>query len=156
MNRKKSLSFLLLGLGIGIILTNLIYYVNPKIEYQNLSDEEIVEKAKELGMVFLKDSIQIDNIKEETSHIEEDYTDESKEEQVEEEQTEVEFKILQGQSLETIAENLYSAGLIDDVYGFVNYCKEKGMTRRFRVGTYNLVSGMDYEALLTTLIKKDS
>lgn len=64
MNRKMKLSFLLLGLGIGILSTNFIYYINPKVEHKDLKDEEIIEQAKDLGMVFVKDTIQIENLEE--------------------------------------------------------------------------------------------
>ena len=50
-------SFILLGVGIGIILTNIIYSINPNIEYRDYSKEEIIEEAASLGMVFIKDTI---------------------------------------------------------------------------------------------------
>ena len=36
--------FLLLGIGIGIILTNTIYAFNPSIKYRDYSREEIIAK----------------------------------------------------------------------------------------------------------------
>lgn len=240
---KMKLSFLLLGLGIGILLTNFIYYINPKVEYKELKNEEIIERAKDLGMVFVKDTIELENHVEDKNlpseedyieennieederlHLEEDYTrvdnmkvekkslpekayvkadniEEKKrsssteaqdkgdameednnlplendpieedntgeneipsseeintEESNEKSQDIIVFRITKGQSLTAIAKNLYSAGVIDNVNGFVNYSKEKGKAPFFQVGTYNLAVGMDYETLVNILTKKDS
>lgn len=146
MGRKIKLSYILLGLGIGIILTNFIYYISPRIEYRDLSDDEIIEKAKDLGMVFVKDAIQVDKVEDDYK---DDYIDESNEEELEE----IVFKVEEGQNLTNIAENLYRLGLIDDISSFINYCKERGITSRLRVGTYKLTTGMDYETLVKILTK---
>ena len=53
--------YILLGFGIGIIFTSTVFILNPYIEYKDYSKEEIVEKAKELGMVFVKENIQVDS-----------------------------------------------------------------------------------------------
>lgn len=55
MSDKFKLPYLILGLGIGIIITNLLYSINPKVEYREYTEEEIVSLAKELGMVFVKE-----------------------------------------------------------------------------------------------------
>ena len=140
--RKDRLSFLLLGLGIGIILTNFVYYMVPNVEYRDLTDEEIVERAKELGMVFIKDAIEVNSSKDSVP--------------TEAELEEIVFKIEKGETLEIISDNLYNAGLIDDKDRFINYAEEKGMARSFRTGTYYLTKGMDYETLLMTLTNKNN
>lgn len=140
--RKDRLSFLLLGLGIGIILTNFVYYMVPNVEYRDLTDEEIVERAKELGMVFIKDAIEVNSSKDSVP--------------TEAESEEIVFKIEKGETLEIISDNLYNAGLIDDKDRFINYAEEKGMARSFRTGTYYLTKGMDYETLLKTLTNKNN
>ncbi|HHV46036.1 MAG TPA: endolytic transglycosylase MltG [Tissierellia bacterium] len=140
--RKDRLSFLLLGLGIGIILTNFVYYMVPNVEYRDLTDEEIVERAKELGMVFIKDAIEVNSSKDSVP--------------TEAESEEIVFKIEKGETLEIISDNLYNAGLIDDKDRFINYAEEKGMARSFRTGTYYLTKGMDYETLLMTLTNKNN
>lgn len=49
---------LLLGLGIGIIFSSIVFYVGfaalntPNIKNIELSDEQIIERAKKLGMTF--------------------------------------------------------------------------------------------------------
>ncbi len=165
MSSRIRLSYILLGLGIGILLTNFIYYIRPNVEYRNLSDDEIIEKAKDLGMVFVKDTIQIDkyneeNIDETIKEKEEDYIDEFKEEEekdyVAEPKEEILFKIEEGQNLKTIATNLYNIGLIDDTNSFISFCKEKNITTLFRVGTYKLTKGMDYETLIKILTKRST
>jgi|GEM_PF-628173 len=154
---KVKLSFLLLGLGIGIILTNFIYSVSPKVEYRDLTEEEIVDRAKELGMVYIKDTIEVNSPKEipEDNNIPVE-TEQEIETEIEIEPENIVFKIKNGEALETIAKNLYNAGLIDDINEFINYAKEKGLSKSLRVGTYNLNSDMDYETLVMILTKKNN
>ena len=63
MFNKTKFSYIILGLGIGILLTSMIYIFNPVVEYRDYSEEEIVELASELGMVFIKESIDTSDIK---------------------------------------------------------------------------------------------
>ena len=44
--------YYLKGLGMGIIITTIIMTVSCVIHNNNLSDQEIIEKAMELGMVM--------------------------------------------------------------------------------------------------------
>ncbi len=44
--------YYLKGLGMGIIITTLVMSVSCVIHNNNLSDEEIIEKAMELGMIM--------------------------------------------------------------------------------------------------------
>lgn len=162
MARKKKFSYLMLGLGIGIILTNFIHSINPKVEYVQLSDEDIIERATDLGMVFIKDVIDVDKPEEDGMLLEDEKKDEqevsTQSDEVDDEMEEFEevvFKINEGQSLITISKNLLDAGLIDDVDGFIEFVKEREMDKRFRVGTYKLNNGMDYETLLDILTKRN-
>ena len=59
--KKIKLTYLLLGMGIGVILVNSLYLLCPKIEYIDLSDEMIIDKAKELGYISLKENIMKEN-----------------------------------------------------------------------------------------------
>ena len=58
---KQRLPFILLGIGIGIILANIVYSFVPNVEYREYTDEEIIEQAKGLGMIFIKDNIEVSN-----------------------------------------------------------------------------------------------
>jgi len=139
---RHKFPYILLGIGIGILLTNIIYDFYPKVEYKEYSENEIIEKAKELGMVFLKDSIKVDNPIQ-------------NEKNIEDEQKRVQFVIEYGDYLKEIAENLYREGLIDDVDSFMKYVKDKGLDKKLRVGTYTLSTGMDYDEIINVLLKRE-
>lgn len=140
MSMKQKFPFVLLGVGIGIIITNTVYCLNPIVEYKEYTQEEIIEKAKDLGMVFVKESIDVDN------QSKEDYEEKSKE---------ISFVIEQGDNLKEISYNLLEKGIIDDAEDFRNYAKEKGVSRKFRVGTYSLNYHMDYDEIINILTKEN-
>lgn len=173
---KHKLPFLLLGLGIGIILTNAIYTLNPPWEYRDYSNQEIIERAKELGMVFIKDSIDIAADKEEGNQdnkelisdtdngdIEdesENFASESEKDQEESlefygELEEVTFIIETGDTLTKVSRGLEKAGIIDDAESFLNYGKKKGVDKRLRVGVYKLTKGLDYDSIISILLKQE-
>ena len=61
-NRAKIL-YLVLGIGIGIVIASIIYSLYPTTKYVELTDEMIIEKAKDLGMVSLKESLNLEDNK---------------------------------------------------------------------------------------------
>lgn len=61
MKNTKNKPYIILGIGVGIILTTTIYSIFPKVEYSQMTDEMVIERAKELGMVGLKESIKNEN-----------------------------------------------------------------------------------------------
>ncbi|MGN0350453.1 MAG: hypothetical protein ACI4ES_02295 [Roseburia sp.] len=80
------LKYYLRGLGIGIIVTTIVLTVSNMTGGKSLSDEEIIERAEELGMVMenessgnrLKDQMQ--NTEEDTQQTQEVQTPQSSEE----------------------------------------------------------------------------
>jgi len=54
---KQNKLFLILGLGIGLLISSLLNIAYPKVKYESYSEEQIIEKAKELGMVSLKEAV---------------------------------------------------------------------------------------------------
>lgn len=147
---KQKRVFILLGIGIGIIFTNTLYILNPNIEYREYSENEIIEKAKGLGMIFIKDGIEINK---EIENIDE--ADDKGEDVFIEQSSEVEFAIEIGDSLEKISNKLYDVGIIENSEVFKNYAKEKGVAKKLRVGTYNLYVGMDYDIIIDILTKQN-
>lgn len=142
MFNKFRLAFFTLGLGLGIILTNALYTFNPTIEYRDYSKEEIVSLAKDLGMVFLKESI-------ETSP----KSTENQVEVREENRGEIILVVEEGDTLAKVAKNLYDLGVIENEEDFQQYGREKRLEKRIRVGTYKLEKNMDYESLIKILTK---
>lgn len=146
MLNKFRFPYFILGLGIGIILVNTIYIFNPNIEYREYTEEEIISSAMDLGMVFVKDSIDISK-KEETKEVEVevDLDDEIKKE--------LTLVVKSGDSLERVSSKLFKLGVIEDEQDFHKFAKEKNVEKRIRVGTYKLSPNMDYENIIMILTK---
>lgn len=178
MFKKHRLPYLLLGLGIGIIVTNAVYTFYPQWTYREYTDEEIIEKAKELGMVFIKDNINItattnqediqnhvQNEKEaEELRIEEEIETQeggkTQEEEIYNEMAiedveEITFSIKYGDSLIKVSRGLEKAGIINDAEDFLKYGKAKGIDKRLRVGDYKLTKGLDYDTIISILLKQE-
>lgn len=156
MLKKHKLPFMFLGIGIGIILTSIVYTLYPNVEYKRYSEEEIIEEATDLGMVFIKDSIDTNtDIDEEVTENIEDIDDaEDVVDYPTNEPEMIEFVVRTGDSLPKISKGLYDAGIIDDEISFFNYAREKGVDKILRVGTYNLSANLDYETIIDILMKR--
>ncbi len=147
MNKRIKLAYLTLGIGIGMIFTNILYSFNPNIKYLDLEDEAIIEKAKELGMVNLKESIEVENIKE-------DPIEEKKEDEVIEPIIETEIIVESGSNLTRVANNLYDANLIKDVDEFVLFVKGKKLDKKIRTGRYKIKSNSSYDDIIEILTRR--
>lgn len=147
MNKRIKLAYLTLGIGIGMIFTNILYSFNPNIKYLDLEDEAIIEKAKELGMVNLKESIEVENIKE-------DPIEEKKEDEVIEPIIETEIIVESGSNLTRVAKNLYDANLIKDVDEFVLFVKGKKLDKKIRTGRYKIKSNSSYDDIIEILTRR--
>ncbi|MCF6465903.1 endolytic transglycosylase MltG [Clostridium sp. Cult2] len=135
MFNRYRLPFLLLGIGIGIIFTSILYTLNPNYIYKEYTEEEIAAKATDLGMVFLKENINTTPRKD----------------SVLEEQEEIEFVVEKGDTLGMISKGLEEAGIIDDAEQFHKFAKDKGAEGKLRVGTYIFSSDLDYDTILSIL-----
>jgi cell division protein YceG involved in septum cleavage len=138
MSDKFKLPYLILGLGIGIIITNLLYSINPKVEYREYTEEEIVSLAKELGMVFVKDNIS---------------TSEEKTEDLKDASEELILIIESGDTSEEVSNKLYQLGIVENGQDFHEFAKEKNLEKKIRVGTYKLSPDMDYDTIIKIITK---
>ncbi|MFV0519756.1 MAG: hypothetical protein ACK5LY_05715, partial [Lachnospirales bacterium] len=60
---KKNDAYILLGLGIGLIIASIVFYIGNLLDYGQtlvLTDEEIIKKAEELGMIYPEEEL-VDN-----------------------------------------------------------------------------------------------
>ncbi|NMA86109.1 MAG: endolytic transglycosylase MltG [Tissierellia bacterium] len=147
MSDKIKLPYLLLGLGIGIIITNLIYSFNPSVEYREYTEEEIISQAKELGMVFVKDSISTST----NTDLPEEKVDSTK--IIEETEEELILIVESGDTLEKVSNKLFELGVIENGEDFHKYAKERKLEKKIRIGTYTLESNMDYETITKIITK---
>lgn len=152
MEKKSKIIYLILGLGIGIILTNILYSFYPIIKYTDLSDDMIIERARDLGMVSLKESIDINLEKEKAIAplVEEEII----EEEIPEE-TEVEIVIKSGENLTQIGRKLFELGVIDNEKEFIQLGKDKKLSTKFIVGTYKIKTNTDYDTIMDILTRKE-
>ncbi|NLJ78390.1 MAG: endolytic transglycosylase MltG [Tissierellia bacterium] len=141
-NRSKLL-FLVLGIGIGITIANTIHTFYPAIEYIEYSDEEITSRAKDLGMVFVKESIDVDSTKEKPNK-----------ELDKDSEKGIEVTVQAGDTLMVIAQRLYELELIDNAKSFSQYAKAKNVDKHLRAGNHMIPYNLDYEAIITILMRK--
>lgn len=189
------LKYYLRGLGIGIIVTTLVLMVAFSGKKEKLSNQEIMQRAEQLGMV-MADEGQTETGTEENTGAEaqpeteqdvqntEEGTEENADENTEnasepetEPQTEaaaepaapedttgnvvgevkqetsgeVAFTVKSGESSDTVAFNLYKAGLVDDATAFNRYMISKGYDSRLRTGDFKIRSGASYDEILKVL-----
>lgn len=150
--KKVNIYFVILGLGIGIMISGLAFkmYPAPKAE---LTDQEIIERARVLGMVGIKEHIENKSAQEEQASQEKAESMEVKEQESTETSGEVSIAVNQGESSEVVADKLLSAKLIDDKKNFVSFVSEKNAGRSFRQGTYTIKAGASYDEILSILTK---
>ena len=151
MNKKIKLAYLILGIGIGMVFTNILYSFYPNIKYLELQDDAVIEKAKELGMVSLKESIDVENKKEDKK---EDIIEEKKEDEVIEPIIEIEIVVESGSNLTRVAKKLYNANLIEDIDEFIVFVKQKKLDKKIRTGRYKIESNSSYDDIIETLTKR--
>lgn len=146
---KMNKFFVVLGIGIGLLVSSLLNIAYPKIKYIDYSEAQIIEKAKELGMVSLKEVISMNEKKSaETALTKEDTN------LIKEEPHPIEFVINKGENSEQIVDKLFEKGIIKDKKEFTDKIIEEGLQKRFKYGIYELEPEMDYESLIKVLMGK--
>lgn len=150
MLEKHKILYLILGIGMGIILTSTLYMIYPKIEYIHLSDDMIIERARDLGMVSLKENIKIekktdDNLE---KNDEVDISDEPEIEVQPEPEIEKEIRIEYGWSLTRVGLELYEKEVITNKEEFINYVKGKRLSTSIRVGTHTFKNNPSYDEII--------
>ncbi len=175
------LKYYMRGIGIGVIFATLLltisfYFGSTGISSKEMTDEEIIEKATELGMVMPEDDSEEQENQEEATEESEDANSEaqSTEEEIAEESTEesevenepvvessettvkyIPFTVNSGESSDTVAANLYSAGLVDSASEFNDYMNTLGVDNRIQSGTFYVRSDSTYDDIIVLLVNKD-
>ena len=189
------LKYYLRGLGIGIIVTTLVLMVAFSGKKEKLSDQEIMQRAEQLGMVMADEGQtetgteentgteaqpeteqDVQNTEEGTEQNADENTENASEPETEpqteaaaepaapedttgnvvgevkqETSGEVAFTVKSGESSDTVAFNLYKAGLVDDATAFNRYMISKGYDSRLRTGDFKIRSGASYDEILKVL-----
>lgn len=171
--QKKSF---LLGIGLGMIFTSLLFLVaykseNYKIKKNNInaeessiSDDEIIERAKSLGMTFYVDLP--DKEKEDAKGDETEITSNSdtqgevpSDEEINSDNSEsepVEIVINSGANATNVSKILFDSGLIDDAEDFKNYIVNNKKSTKIRTGKYYIPKGLSYDDIISYITKEKS
>lgn len=176
---------LLLGLGTGVILSSIVFYIAFVISFRPVNDEYIISKAKELNMIAANEIPQpetlsnediISRAKELGMMFESDITIKNDEmESVEDTQqseitsvtpidetetTEIiDIRILPGSSAVTISKTLHESGVIDNSEDFLEFLKQNNKANTIRAGYFKIPIGssnQDILKILTTPPKKQT
>jgi len=155
-------SSLLRGLGLGLIIASLLIIGWPPARL-NLNDQEIIERARQLGMVTREEAArQVENavleaLKEKQAKMDNPV----KQPPVQEPQPPkppqaelVTVVIPPGSSSAEIADILLKAGIITNKDDFLAFVNRKKAASKFRIGTYQLKKGMVAEDLVKVLTGK--
>ncbi len=177
------LKYYLRGLGIGIFVTTLILIISYNI-CGRMSDDEIIRRAKALGMVMsTEEEDELFNKPTDGDVTKENHTEDSTPATIPEETTSEEnatetitepesetvtaepeptipvkkltFNIEQGTSSQAVSQILVDGGIIEDAKDFNNYMVRSGYTEIIQRGTYTLNSSMSYEEIAKALIRME-
>lgn len=178
------LKYYLRGLGVGIICTAIIMGIALSgKEKEKLTDAEIIERARLLGMVMEEKQEETPNDtndqEENASDKAEDGTEDGAEEnnsqdntipQVQDEgqilpdesqqqpvATEPEIKtidVLPGEYSDVVSQKLFEAGLIPDATAFNKYLTDSKQDENIMVGTYQIPMGASQDEIIKILSEK--
>lgn len=175
------LKYYLRGLGIGILITTVILSL-AGIGRKNMTDEEVVKRAKELGMVEstllsdLPDQTKAEEVRPtepETSEPEvipePEETASTPETPVAPEETPVSpedgnpdtpagetvtLVIGRGESSTTVSKNLKKAGIVEDAAAFDRFLCNNGYDKKIITGTYEIPYGASEEEIAKIITRK--
>lgn len=169
--------YYLRGLGLGILVSTMILMISVHLRGGVMTDERVVERAMELGMVIptetdtasgeSQESEQEETEQQETQKQEtqQQETQQQETQQQETQQQEIEqldsditestpenmeyviFVVEDGEVCRTAAEKLVAFGLIDDVKEFREFMSERNYDGLIREGTYEIPIGADMETI---------
>ncbi|TCK97923.1 hypothetical protein EDC19_0325 [Natranaerovirga hydrolytica] len=113
------------------------------------SDEEIITRAKALGMAFVTEgnSHQIEGNQSNSNDKEEVLIEAPRET--------IEVAILYGMTSEDVSSLLLDKKIIEDEEAFRNYLIQNNLSRRIRVGRYEMLTDMDYEEIGKIITNKN-
>lgn len=165
------LKYYMRGLGIGICVTTVILIIAFAFTNNNISDEEIINRAKKLGMVEANtstiseakanttiDNNSSDNNSSDTNGnaVSSNNISNNESETITNNTTDndVVFTINDGESSRVVIERLQDMGIINDAYSFNKYVNDRGIDNLLQNGTFKIRKGISEEDLANLLITK--
>ena len=170
------LKYYLRGLGIGILVTTVILSL-AGVGRKNMTDEEVVKRAKELGMVEstllsdLPDQTKTDEVRptEPGISLQPETPEAPEETPVAPEETPVSpedgnpdtpagetvtLVIGRGESSTTVSKNLKKAGIVEDAAAFDRFLCNNGYDKKIITGTYEIPYGASEEEIAKIITRK--
>lgn len=165
--------YYLRGAGIGILFATIIMMVAFHSHGSNISDDEVVQRAGELGMVWSEteseseieteaesqtESMQNEEQQEASnpdtsSNLEEEIPEfENQDVPAPENDSVVKITVVQGEVCRTLAEDLVAAGLIEDAEDFRKYMGDHNYANSIHVGEFEIPRGSTYEEIARILV----
>lgn len=173
------LKYYLRGLGIGIMVTTIILAISFARRDHSMSDEEVIARARELGMVMEENDKKSEGQKLQGTENEDDpdstegtdapdNTDTPDSTDVPEDQnggatggteggsvTRQEFTVEVGDSSNMVAQKLEQLGLVDNAEAFNQYMMDRGFAGGVLPGTIFIPQGATYEEIAQMLVDKE-
>lgn len=129
---KSRVLYFFMGLGLGIFIVAGLYLIFPNSQKQVLTKEEIIEKARSYGMVFLSESL-IQSIEQEDT-----------------------FFVSELLSIEELAERLQNEGYIEDFSDFISYVNAAYPDEESVQGNFYVKKDMTFQELCTEFFGKST
>lgn len=153
-----------LGTGIFIAVLALQIFTKPSIE-QNLSEQQIRDRAKALGMVegpvYLEelDVLSVNDLVSENAVISDNATtpdDASKSANTTQPTVKelVVVAVLPGEGSYSVAKKMYELGLVENAEEFDEYLCDNGYDKKLVVGNHEITTGDSIDEMATTLCRR--
>lgn len=151
------LKYYLRGLGIGIIVTTIILVSCFSMQKPKMTDEQIIEKAAQLGMIMPEQNSAViaetETTEPETETPQESVVSDTENAENAEQTQQEPFTLVvnRGDVCRTMCENLAANGVIDDSEGLRKYLSEVGYASFISAGTYQIPYHASYEEITNIL-----
>ncbi len=150
------LKFYLRGMGVGVIVTSLIFMIAMAFYEPTITDEEVELRAKRLGMVYEEESdssnsIDQDNTKKQSVQNIINDGNEGAETTTEEI---VSVTIDRGTSSYKLSQTLQDLGLVDDALTFDKYLDANNYDSFLQPGDFEIPVGSTYEDIAKIITSK--
>ena len=174
------LKYYMRGIGIGVFVTTIILVIAFALNGNNISDEEVIARAKKLGMVeseSTKNTTLNSTSKNNTTNSTSNTTDTPGNQTIDgatgampestagalgnnnmtaitDDNDFVVFTIDQGEVSRTVIDKLVAAGLVSDAYTFNKFLNDKGVDNNLQPGTFKIKKGINQDELANLLATK--
>lgn len=172
------LKYYLRGLGIGILVTTVIFMIGIKVNGEKLmSDQDVISRAEELGMVKGEPQDNpktVEELEEEQKKNQDKQKEENKKQEeggqpkdeaqneagqkTEQKQPEVieqvEINILPGEYSDVICQKLFDAGVIENKDEFKDFLDNSDYDNLIQPGTFTIPKGSAFEEIAKILTTK--